>query len=98
MTTPLQIPAFRRLIAAYAINTLGTWLGEVALAVLVLEQTGSPAAVASVWVLGLFVPSLVGPWLVTRFGTGRRVLSSLLAAEAVLFAALAALTAASPCS
>ena len=91
MTTPLQIPAFRRLIAAYAINTLGTWLGEVALAVLVLEQTGSPAAVASVWVLGLFVPSLVGPWLVTRFGTGRRVLSSLLAAEALLFAALAAL-------
>ena len=91
MTAPLQIPAFRRLIAAYAINTLGTWLGEIALAVLVLEQTGSPAAVASVWVLGLFVPSLVGPWLVTRFGTGRRVLSSLLAAEAVLFAALAAL-------
>ncbi|HEX6653523.1 MAG TPA: MFS transporter [Thermoleophilaceae bacterium] len=93
MTAPLQIPAFRRLIAAYAINTLGTWLGEIALAVLVLEQTGSPAAVASVWVLGLFVPSLVGSWFVTRFGTGPRVLGSLLALEAVLFAALAALAA-----
>lgn len=91
MTAPLQIPAFRRLIAAYGINTLGTWLGEIALSVLVLEQTGSPVAVASVWVLGLFVPSLVGPWLVTRFGSGRRVLSSLLALEALLFAVLAAL-------
>jgi hypothetical protein len=37
---------------AYGVNALGTWLGEIALAVVVLGQTGSPVAVAAVGILG----------------------------------------------
>ncbi len=48
LRAPLRLPRFRRLIAAYAVNALGTWLGEVALSVLVLRQTGSAAAVTTV--------------------------------------------------
>ena len=95
MTAPLRLRPFRRLIGAYAVNALGTWVGEIALSILVLRETGSPAAVASVWVLGLFLPSAVGPWLVARLETirSRAVLPSLLAFEAAVFAALAALCA-----
>src|SRR5207248_4340234 len=66
-------------------------LGEIALAVLVLHRTGSAAAVAAVWVVGQFVPSLVGPVLVARLErvASRRAIPALLAAEAGLFAVLA---------
>jgi hypothetical protein len=50
---------FRRLIFAYCICALGTWLAEIALAVLVLRETGSPAAVATVFVAGLCLPALL---------------------------------------
>ena len=49
---PLRLPAFRRLLAAYAVNGIGTWFGETALALVVLHHTGSPAAVAAVYVAG----------------------------------------------
>jgi hypothetical protein len=95
MKAPLRLRPFRRLIAAYAVNSLGTWLGEIALSILVLHETGSAAAVAAVWVLGLFVPSLAGPLLVTRLEVARTtvVLPALLALEAALFALLAAIVA-----
>ena len=89
---PLRIPAYRRLAAAYGINTLGTWLGDIALTVLVLHETGSPAAVAAVWVVGQFAPSLVAPLLVTRLDRipTRRIVPPLLAAEAAIFVVIAA--------
>jgi hypothetical protein len=95
MKALLRIRAFRRLIAAYAVNSLGTWLGEIALSIVVLHETGSPAAVAAVWVSGLFVPSLLGPPLVARLEGPRTslVLPVLLSFEAVLFAALASVVA-----
>ncbi len=87
MKAPLRLRPFRRLIAAYGVNSLGTWLGEIALSILVFHETGSAAAVAAVWLLGLFVPSLAGPLLVTRLEGARTtvVLPALLAVQAVLF-------------
>jgi MFS family permease len=91
LTDPLRVGALRRVIMAYGINALGTWLGEIALAVLVLRQTHSAAAVAAVFVVGQFIPSLVTPALVTRVEAigAKRSLPALLAAEAALFAVLA---------
>lgn len=88
---PLALRPYRRLLLAYAINALGGWVGELALALLVLRETGSPAAVAAVWVLGQFVPSLTGPVLVARLGRVRpdRALPCLLALQATLFVAQA---------
>ena len=87
---PLRIGAFRRLIAAYAVNALGNWLGQIALAVLVLQRTHSPAAVAAVMIVGQFVPSLLAPVLVARLEPVRRwpVLPCLLTGEALAFACL----------
>jgi hypothetical protein len=95
MKAPLRLRPFRRLLAAYGVNSLGTWLGEIALSIVVLHETGSAAAVAAVWVMGLFVPSIAGPLLVARLDGARTalVLPGLLALEAALFAALAAVVA-----
>ena len=39
---PLRLPGFGQLAGAYTVNELGNWVGEIALAVLVFDQTGSP--------------------------------------------------------
>ena len=72
--TPLQLPAYRRLLSAYSINNLGDWLGEIALSLLILHETGSVLAVTALWVLGRFVPGLLAPLTVSaldRFATPR---------------------------
>jgi hypothetical protein len=88
---PLALRPYRRALLAYAVNALGGWVGELALALLVLGETGSPAAVATVWVPGQFVPSLAGPVLVVRLGRVRpdRAVPLLLALQATLFTAQA---------
>lgn len=90
---PLRIPAFPRLAAANLVNELGNWLGEIALAVLVFDQTGSPMATAALFVGVHFVPALATPPLVARIEhlPARVSLSLLYALEAVVFAALALL-------
>ena len=40
---PLKLPGFRHLAGAYTVNELGNWVGEIALAVLVFDQTGQSA-------------------------------------------------------
>ena len=55
LLTPLRIPAFRRLWAADVISLLGDWAGRLALTVIVLERTGSPA-----WAAGVTAVSLAG--------------------------------------
>lgn len=89
-----RLRTFRRLLFAYGVCALGTWLGEAALAVLVLRQTGSPAAVAAIWVAGLFAPALLVPAVVARIECKppRWSVAALLLGEAVLFALLAGLT------
>ena len=95
---PLHLRPFRRLLAAYSVNALGTWLGEIALAVLVLHETGSPAAVAAVWVAWQLVPAPLVPALVARLERlpVQRSLPALLLVEAGLFALLAAFAAGLP--
>lgn len=90
---PLKIPAFPQLATANLVNELGNWLGEIALAILVFDQTGSPIATAALFVAIHFIPALAGPPLVARLEhlPPRAALPLLYAAEAAVFAALALL-------
>jgi predicted MFS family arabinose efflux permease len=90
LISPLRLPEFRRLWAADMISLLGDWAGRLALTVLVLERTGSPA-----WAAGVTAVSLAGfvgigqvlATLADRFG---RISVMLVAdvARAALFAAM----------
>ena len=53
LASPLQLPEFRRLWAADMISLLGDWAGRLALTVLVLDRTGSPAWAAAVTAVSL---------------------------------------------
>ena len=88
---PLRLPGFANLGFAYLVNELGNWLGEIALAVLVFDQTGSPMATAALFCGMHFAPALLGPPLVTALEAlpVRASLPLLYAAEAVAFAVLA---------
>src|SRR4051794_7689942 len=92
LSAPLRLRPFRRLVTAYGVNALGNWLGEIALAVLVLQRTGSVAIVAGAWVAGQFAPAFAVPALVTRLerAPSEYALPALLAFEALTFALLAA--------
>ena len=88
---PLRLPGFRQLASAYTINELGNWVGEIALAVLVYDQTGSPLATAGLFLGMVFAPSLIGQGVIARLevvGT-RRALPALYLGEALAFVALA---------
>jgi len=63
MTSPLRIPSFARLVLSYTLNELGDWLGAVALAVLVFDQTGDPLATTALMIASRFLPALVAPLL-----------------------------------
>jgi predicted MFS family arabinose efflux permease len=88
---PLNIPAYRRLLAAYTLNELAWSIGSVTLALLVYQHTGSAIGAAGFFLSSLFVPALIAPALVARVGAHapRRILPVLYALEAVLFGALA---------
>ena len=88
---PLRLTGFKQLAGAYTINELGNWIGEIALAVLVFDQTGSPLATAALFLGMQFAPAFVGQALVARLEvTGTRVvLPGLYVAEAATFVALA---------
>lgn len=91
--TPLGEPGFGRLSTAYLVNELGNWLGEVALAIVVFDQTGNPLAVAGLFIAMQFAPALATPPLIAHIDAiaTRRALAGLYAAEAVCFVALAGL-------
>jgi MFS family permease len=87
---PLRLPGFPSLGLAYLVNELGNWLGEIALAVVVFDQTGSPIATAALFGGMQFMPALLGPPLVSRveYLDPRVALPFLYAAEALAFGAL----------
>ena len=88
---PLRLPGFRQLAGAYTINELGNWVGEIALAILVFDETDSPLATAALFIGMHFLPAFISQWVVARtepIGT-RRVLPALYLGEAVTFSALA---------
>ncbi|MDX6582314.1 MAG: hypothetical protein QOI10_1498 [Solirubrobacterales bacterium] len=88
---PLRLAGFPNLGLAYLVNELGNWLGEIALAVLVFDQTGSPMATAALFCAIHFAPALLAPPLVARLESApvRVSLPGLYAVEALVFALLA---------
>jgi hypothetical protein len=90
---PLRVPGFSVLAGGYSINELGNWLGDIALAVLVFDQTGSALATALLFVGTRFVPALLAPPAVARVEALRPRLSLplLYGADALVFAVLALL-------
>ena len=89
----LRLPGFPNLALAYFVNELGNWLGEIALAVLVYDATGSPLATAGLFCAMHFAPAFLSPGLVARVDRlpTRVILPALYAGEAAAFAALALL-------
>src|SRR4051794_6783745 len=88
---PLKLPGFRRLALAYTVNELGNWLGDIALAVLVFDQTHSALATAALFLGTRFLPAFLAPALVARVEPIRTPVSLPLiyGAEAITFVALA---------
>jgi MFS family permease len=88
---PLRSPRFRRLFACYTVDELGNWLGDIALAVIVFERTGSAVATAGLFVAARFLPAFLGPPLLARLEATRRrdLLRWVFLAEAATFGVLA---------
>jgi MFS family permease len=87
---PLRSASFRHLAAAGWVNEFGNWVGEIALAILVFNRTGSPLATAGLFLAMRFAPALLAPLLAVRVETlqPRFVLSTLYAAEAALLSCI----------
>jgi MFS family permease len=90
---PLQERVFRRLVASYALNDLGDWMGIVGLSILVFAETESPLATAGLFVGTRFLPALLAPFLVTRVERvpPRYALPLIYCGEAAVFGGLAVL-------
>src|SRR5919109_4702013 len=91
---PLRLPAFRRLALVRFVDELGDWLGEIALAVVVFDATGSPLATATLFLALQFAPALATPPLVARLESlhTRVSLPALNVVQAAAFAGLALLS------
>lgn len=89
----LKVRPFRHLAAAYTINELGNWIGDIALAILVFDRTGSPVDTAVLFVALRFVPALLAPPLTTRVEviSPRQILPVLYLGEAAIFGLIAVL-------
>jgi MFS family permease len=91
---PLSSSSFRHLVTALWVNDLGNAIGEVALAILVYDRTGSPLASASLFLALRFLPATVSP-LLTAYAEAlspRIVLTILYVLEGCVFAGIATLT------
>ncbi|GAA3929119.1 hypothetical protein GCM10023085_08120 [Actinomadura viridis] len=85
----LRRRAFRTLIIGQAVSSLGDWMGTIALMYLVLELSGSTAAVGGVLVLRLLPSALGAPFAtraVTRWPRRRVMLTSDLIRAGMAFA------------
>ena len=60
-TKPFKRGAFRRLWSAEVVNIVGDWVGDIALAILVFDQTGSALATALLFIAMKFLPALAAP-------------------------------------
>src|SRR3954451_13569872 len=91
--SPLRIPGFKILAGGYSINELGNWLGDIALAVLVFDQTGSALATALLFCGTRFVPALLAPLVLAKIEVlpPRASLPLLYGVDALVFATLALL-------
>ncbi len=92
-TRPFRHGAFRRLWSAEIVNIVGDWVGDIALAILVFDQTGSALATALLFIAMRFLPALAAPPFATRIEAlpARWSLPLIYAVEAGLFILLAIL-------
>lgn len=83
----------RRITVAYTVNELGNWLGAVALAVAVFDDTRSAAATAALFVSVRFLPAVLVTPVVARLEllTRRGVLATLYLLQALTTGGLAIL-------
>ena len=90
-STPLRSSTFRHLAAAYTINELGNWVGDVALAILVFDRTGSALATAGLFLALRFAPAAFAPLFTSRLEVfaAHRVLPAIHLVEALIFASIA---------
>ncbi|HEY6397756.1 MAG TPA: MFS transporter [Solirubrobacteraceae bacterium] len=90
MRRVLELPAYRRLLAAYTLNELAWAVGSLALAYLVYRRTGSAVGAAAFFICSQFVPAVLSPLLVARLQQihSRRVLPTLYLLEGLLFLVL----------
>jgi MFS family permease len=93
LSAPLRLPAFRRLAVSYTVNELGDWMGIIALAVLVFDQTNSALATAGLFLGTRFAPALIAPAFVARAerSAPRIALAGIYCCEAAAFGVLALL-------
>jgi hypothetical protein len=91
---PLRAAGFRHLAVAYWVNEFGTWIGEIALTILVYNRTGSAVGTAALFVGLRSFPAVLAPLLTTRIETirPRLTLSTLYVLEAVIYGGIAVLT------
>jgi MFS family permease len=89
----LASPQLRRILTAYTVNRLGSWVGLVALSLAVFDHTHSALAVAALLLAWQALPAFLVPPLVARVEASQRrgELSGLYFFEAAATAALAAL-------
>jgi MFS family permease len=89
----LRVPAFGRLLFSYTTNSIGDYVGLVALAVLVYGETRDPLATTALFIAAQFLPAFLAPALTARVDqlALRRVLPAIYAGEAIVFALLALL-------
>jgi hypothetical protein len=78
-------------LGSYTVNELGDYVGVVALALLVYEESGEAAATGAFFVAAKFIPAFIAPALTARLDQLelRRTLGCLYVIEAFLFAVLA---------
>ncbi len=93
MTSTFSSTRLRRIIVAYTVNRLGSWVGTVALSLAVFEHTHSALAVAALLLAWQALPAFLVPALVARVEASarRRELSGLYVFEGLSTAALAVL-------
>ena len=89
----LRTPGFSPLLSSYTLNSIGDFVGLVALAVLVYDQTQDPLATTALFIAAEFLPAFVAPVLTARTDqlALRKALPALYAGEAVCFGLLALL-------
>jgi MFS family permease len=90
---PLRVPAFARLAFSYTTNSIGDYVGLVALAVLVYGETHDPLATTALFIAAQFLPAFIAPALTARIDqlALRRSLPAIYVGEAVVFGLLALL-------
>jgi MFS family permease len=85
------VPPFGRLFLSYTTNSIGDYVGLVALALLVYGETRDPLATTALFITAQFLPAFVAPALTARVDQMRlrRVLPAIYLGEALVFLLLA---------